>query len=84
MAGAISRASHRLGKLVPQNTCLFLCDMQEKFRNNIQYFQEIVEISARLLKAFTVLELPVVATEQYPKGNPGPAAGGLQNDSSLY
>lgn len=68
MAGAMTRAPLRLGKLIPQNTCLFLCDMQEKFRNNIQYFPQIIEISARLLQAFKVLDLPVVATEQYPKG----------------
>ncbi|KAG0724820.1 Isochorismatase domain-containing protein 2 [Chionoecetes opilio] len=68
MAGVISRAPLRLGKLIPQNTCLFLCDMQEKFRNNIQYFPQIVQVSARLLEAFKLLDLPVVATEQYPKG----------------
>lgn len=68
MAGVIARAPLRLGRLIPQSTCLFLCDLQEKFRNNIQYFPEIVEVSGRLLKAFKVLELPVVATEQYPKG----------------
>ena len=68
MAGVITRAPLRLGKLIPQNTCLFLCDLQEKFRNSIQYFPQIVEISGRLLKAFSLLELPVVATEQYPKG----------------
>ncbi|MPC32713.1 isochorismatase domain-containing protein 2-like [Portunus trituberculatus] len=68
MAGVITRAPLRLGKLIPQNTCLFLCDLQEKFRNSIQYFPQIVEVSGRLLKAFSLLELPVVATEQYPKG----------------
>lgn len=57
-----------LGRLVPQNTCLFLCDLQDKFRKNIEYFPEIVEISNRLLRAFKLLELPIVCTEQYPKG----------------
>lgn len=68
MAGAVARAPLRLGRLVPQSTCLFLCDLQEKFRNNIQYFPEIVEVSGRLLRAFKLLELPVLATEQYPQG----------------
>ncbi|KAK8751136.1 hypothetical protein OTU49_013120, partial [Cherax quadricarinatus] len=65
MASALSR---NLGKFVPRNTCLFLCDMQEKFRSSVQFFPQIVEISNRLLKAFKLLDLPVVCTEQYPKG----------------
>ncbi|KAG7171609.1 isochorismatase domain-containing protein 2-like [Homarus americanus] len=68
MAAQVREVSRNLGRLVPQNTCLFLCDMQEKFRNNIQYFPQIVEISNRLLRAFKLLDLPIVCTEQYPKG----------------
>lgn len=47
---------------------LFLCDMQEKFRPSIQYFSQIVEVSSRMLKAAKILEMPVIVTEQYPKG----------------
>ncbi|XP_071532712.1 isochorismatase domain-containing protein 2-like [Panulirus ornatus] len=68
MAALLSRAPKNLGKIVPQNTCLLLCDMQEKFRNNIQYFPQIVDVANRLLRAFKLLDLPVVCTEQYPKG----------------
>lgn len=42
--------------------------MQEKFRSSIQYFPQIVEVSNRLLRSFKLLELPVICTEQYPKG----------------
>jgi len=49
-------------------SALFLCDMQEKFRPSIQYFNEVVFNSARLLKVAKLLDMPVVCTEQYPKG----------------
>ncbi|KAL8614295.1 Isochorismatase domain-containing protein 2, mitochondrial [Nucella lapillus] len=61
-------AAKKLGKLAVKNSCLFLCDMQEKFRPTIQYFPQIVSVSARMLQASRLLEMPVVVTEQYPKG----------------
>lgn len=66
MTAAVIR---NIGKLTANNSMLFICDIQEKFRNNIQYFDGIVGNSGRLLAAFKALELPVIATEQYPKGN---------------
>lgn len=59
----------KVGRLVSKDTALFICDIQEKFRNMIQFFPGIVEVSSRLLKAAKILDLPVVVTEQYPKGN---------------
>lgn len=57
-----------LGNLMPE-TCAFLCcDMQERFKPAILYFDEIAEVSDRLLKAASVLNIPVIVTEQYPKG----------------
>ncbi|RWS29400.1 isochorismatase domain-containing protein 2-like protein [Leptotrombidium deliense] len=61
-------ACNKVGRLVCKESALFLCDMQEKFRNMIQYFPQIVEVSSRLLKAARILDIPVVVTEQYPKG----------------
>lgn len=61
-------ASKGVGKLVQKNTAFFLCDIQEKFRPSIKYFSEIVVVAQRLLKAAKILGVPVVATEQYPKG----------------
>ncbi|XP_047474898.1 isochorismatase domain-containing protein 2-like [Penaeus chinensis] len=83
---SVLAASPRLGRLVPQTTCLFLCDLQEKFRSSIQYFPQIVEVSNRLLRAFKVLELPIVATEQYPKGlgNSVPELGLAENDVPVF
>lgn len=57
-----------LGRLVSKNSILFLCDIQEKFRPMIQYFDGIVECSRRIVDTARILEIPILATEQYPKG----------------
>ena len=41
---------------------------QEKFRPMIAHFDKIVYNSNRVLNAAKIMEMPVVATEQYPKG----------------
>jgi len=61
-------ACRLVGQLRPKTTALFLCDLQEKFRPTIQYFDQIVDHSSRILKAAKLLEMPVVVTEQSPKG----------------
>ena len=58
----------RLGLLKASTSALFLCDMQVKFAPNIAYFPQIVKNSKRVLGAAQVMDLPVLATEQYPKG----------------
>lgn len=58
----------QIGKLLSQNSCLFLCDMQVKFRPSVKYFDEIVKNSNRMLRAAKILDMPVVVTEQYPQG----------------
>ncbi|XP_072162966.1 isochorismatase domain-containing protein 2-like [Diadema setosum] len=61
-------AARNLGKIVLRNSALFVCDMQEKFRPTIKYYPEIIDVSTRLFRAAKTLEMPVVITEQYPKG----------------
>ncbi len=58
----------RLGLVKASTSALFLCDMQVKFAPNIAYFAQIVQNSKRVLGAAQVMDLPVLATEQYPKG----------------
>ncbi|KRX68721.1 Isochorismatase domain-containing protein 2, mitochondrial [Trichinella nativa] len=57
-----------LQKLSASNSLLLICDMQERFRNTIDFFPEIVQVAQRLLEGSKLLGVPVVATEQYPKG----------------
>ncbi|XP_067928062.1 isochorismatase domain-containing protein 2-like [Watersipora subatra] len=59
--------SAKLAKALPKNSALFLCDMQEKFRNMISYYPQILNTSARVLQAARVLDIPIIVTEQYPK-----------------
>lgn len=60
--------ARRLGKINMKSSVLFLCDMQEKFRGNIVYYPQILNVANRMLKAAEALDMPVIVTEQYPKG----------------
>lgn len=52
-----------------RNNCLFLIiDIQEKLLNAV-FNKEIVSKKSEILtKAFNILEIPTIITEQYPKG----------------
>ncbi|PIK44071.1 hypothetical protein BSL78_19088 [Apostichopus japonicus] len=56
------------GTLSVTCTAFLLCDMQEKFRPAIKHFDEILEVANRLVKTSKILDIPLIATEQYPKG----------------
>ncbi|XP_057614277.1 isochorismatase domain-containing protein 2 [Chionomys nivalis] len=57
-----------LGRILPESSILFLCDLQEKLRDRILYFPQIVSVAARMLKVAQLLDVPVLLTEQYPQG----------------
>ncbi|XP_071402863.1 isochorismatase domain-containing protein 1 [Centroberyx affinis] len=57
-----------LGNLSPTTTAFFCCDMQERFRPAIKYFGDIISVGQRLLQGARILGIPVVVSEQYPKG----------------
>ncbi|TRY68851.1 hypothetical protein TCAL_03214 [Tigriopus californicus] len=57
-----------LGRISASTSALFLCDMQEKFRPMISYFDEVVHNSNRVLHAAKTMSMPALVTEQYPKG----------------
>ncbi|XP_057297600.1 isochorismatase domain-containing protein 2-like [Hydractinia symbiolongicarpus] len=61
-------AVRRIGKMCTDATAFLLCDIQEKFRPSIAYFPEICVVAERLITAANTLKIPLVATEQYPKG----------------
>ncbi|XP_065674666.1 isochorismatase domain-containing protein 2 [Hydra vulgaris] len=64
----MSAQIRHVGKLSLESTAFLLCDIQEKFRSSIQYFSEICVVAQRLVTAANLLDIPVVGTEQYPKG----------------
>ncbi|XP_059150725.1 isochorismatase domain-containing protein 2-like [Physella acuta] len=58
----------RAGKILHKSAALLVCDLQEKFRPSIQHFPQVLNVAARLLKGAELLDMPVLVTEQYPKG----------------
>ncbi|SAM09028.1 hypothetical protein [Absidia glauca] len=58
----------KIAKLAPQTTSLFVCDIQERFKSSIWQFPSVISVAGKMLKASKHLDIPVVVTEQYPKG----------------
>ena len=58
----------RLGKIAAKSSGLFICDMQEQFRKTISFYPQIIEVARRMLIGAKTLDIPVIVTEQYPKG----------------
>ena len=56
------------GKLDPQRTALVVVDVQEGFRKAIPEFDRIAKATATLIEGASIVGVPIVATEQYPKG----------------
>lgn len=56
------------GDLLPSRCMFFMCDIQERFRAAISCFDAVVENARRLAAASKILNVPLVVTEQYPKG----------------
>src|SRR5687768_3838583 len=51
-----------------KNCALFVIDVQEAFRNVIPRFEEIAVRISTAVRGFQILNVPIVVTEQYPKG----------------
>jgi len=49
-------------------TALVVVDLQEAFRSPINDFAQIVSRASIAVRGFQILGLPVIVTEQYPKG----------------
>lgn len=60
-----------------ENTCLLVIDVQEKLLPVIHAKEAMVENIRRLVKAAEILGVPVLVTEQYPKGL-GPTAAPVE------
>jgi len=51
-----------------ERSCLLVIDLQEAYRGKLHQEERVVHAAARLLEAARLLGLPVLLTEQYPKG----------------
>jgi nicotinamidase-related amidase len=56
------------GKLQPDRTTLVVVDVQEAFRKVVPDFDRIAKATATLIEGAEAIGIPVVVTEQYPKG----------------
>jgi nicotinamidase-related amidase len=57
-----------LGRLKPESCVFLMCDVQERFRSGIHKFATVVTGSQRMSRVAEELSIPLIATEQYPKG----------------
>jgi nicotinamidase-related amidase len=57
-----------VGKLDPRRAALVVIDVQEAFRKAVPGFEQVVRACATLARGAEALDVPVVVTEQYPKG----------------
>lgn len=60
--------------LAAERSLLLVIDMQESYRGHVHEEERTVAAVARLLRAAGVLGVPVMVTEQYPKGLGGTRA----------
>jgi len=65
---SLPRSAASLGALEPDNTVLFVCDIQERFSAAMLNFDKMVSNTKKLVKGCELLGVPAVVTEQYPKG----------------
>jgi len=55
-------------KLDPERTTLVVIDVQEAFRKALPSFEDVARASATLVEGAAAVGIPIVVTEQYPKG----------------
>lgn len=55
-------------RILREDTAALLIDVQERLLPAIDKAEETLALTARLIKGLQILEIPVVAVRQYPKG----------------
>jgi nicotinamidase-related amidase len=55
-------------KLDPQRATLVVIDVQEAFRKAVPTFEDVAAAASTLVQGAAAIGVPIVATEQYPKG----------------
>jgi nicotinamidase-related amidase len=56
------------GKLDPGRAALVVIDVQEAFRKAVPGFDQVARATAALVRGAEAVGIPVIVTEQYPKG----------------
>ncbi len=55
-------------KLDPDRAALVVVDVQEAFRKAVPVFEDVARATVTLVEGAKAIGIPIVATEQYPKG----------------
>ncbi|KAG4095906.1 Isochorismatase hydrolase [Neocallimastix lanati (nom. inval.)] len=53
--------------LNPATTAVFVCDIQDKFKNHIYGFNNMVNTASKMCKIANQFKIPIIVTEQNPK-----------------
>jgi nicotinamidase-related amidase len=61
-------AMNKISRLSREHSALAVIDMQEAFRPVIPDFNQVAARIAKAVQGARLLEIPVIVTEQYPKG----------------
>ena len=56
------------GRLRKEVASVFVCDVQERFRDVIHGMPCVIDTTSRMVRTANALNMPVITTEQYPKG----------------
>ncbi|CAI5744954.1 unnamed protein product [Peronospora destructor] len=62
---ARSSVTKRLGRLLPQSSALFVCDVQEVFRSRTFQMPTVIHGTNTMVSAAKLLTIPMVVTTQY-------------------
>ncbi len=62
------RPEQRAPKLDRERAALVVVDVQEAFRKAVPDFERVAGAAATLVEGAGAMEIPIVVTEQYPKG----------------
>ncbi len=55
-------------KLTRQDTILLVIDVQDRLRPHMNKKEDLVDNIKKLIKSFNIMGIPMILTEQYPKG----------------
>ena len=55
-------------KLDPRRTALVVIDMQQAFQKAVPGFDRVARATAALIRGAEAMGIPILVTEQYPKG----------------
>jgi hypothetical protein len=72
-----------LRRINASRSILLICDIQERFRSLIHEFPTVIHNTVYIKKVTSIMQIPCVITEQYPKAFGRTVSELLQNDNEV-